>query len=78
MPPPPPQIIELSGGGVPWKEHLYQLEQEQGIEGLLKFCIYEVGMCIFPVVRVRPWRFRGPLASRRNACCGGAGDLDVA
>lgn len=36
------QIIELKAGGVPWKEHLYELEKAQGIEGTIKFCLYEV------------------------------------
>ena len=26
----------------PWKEHLYELEEEMGIEKPLKYCIYEV------------------------------------
>jgi hypothetical protein len=37
-----PQIIELAAGGVPWKEHLYELEKQEGIEGAIKFCLYEV------------------------------------
>jgi hypothetical protein len=36
------QIIELAAGGVPWKEHLYELEKQEGIEGAIKFCLYEV------------------------------------
>lgn len=36
------QIIELAAGGVPWKEHLYELEKQEGIEGAVKFCLYEV------------------------------------
>jgi Uncharacterised protein family (UPF0160) len=36
------QIIELAAGGVPWKEHLYELEKQEGIEGGIKFCLYEV------------------------------------
>ena len=26
----------------PWKEHLYELEEEMGLEKPLKYCIYEV------------------------------------
>ncbi len=29
----------------PWKEHLYDLEQELALDKPLKFCIYEVGPC---------------------------------
>jgi hypothetical protein len=36
------QIIELAAGGVPWKEHLYELEKQEGLEGAIKFCLYEV------------------------------------
>lgn len=36
------QIIELKAGGVPWKEHLYELEKQEGLEGAIKFCLYEV------------------------------------
>ena len=36
------QIIQLTAGGVPWKEHLYELEKQEGIEGDIKFCLYEV------------------------------------
>lgn len=35
------EIIQLSRV-CPWKEHLYDLEEELGLEKLLKFCIYEV------------------------------------
>ena len=36
------QIIELAASGVPWKEHLYELEKQEGIDGAIKFCLYEV------------------------------------
>ena len=35
------EIIKLSRY-CPWKEHLYELEQELSIEPLIKFCLYEV------------------------------------
>ena len=34
-------VIELSQY-CPWKEHLYDLETEMGIEGEVKFCLYQV------------------------------------
>lgn len=34
------EIIMLSQGGVPWKEHLYELEHSLGIPPV-KFCLYE-------------------------------------
>lgn len=35
-------VIELAHY-CPWKEHLYDLEEEMGIEGQIKFCLYQVG-----------------------------------
>lgn len=29
----------------PWKEHLYDLEEEMALDKPIKFCIYEVGNC---------------------------------
>lgn len=34
------QVLEFTRGGVPWKEHLLQLEIDQGIEGQLYYVIY--------------------------------------
>ena len=34
----------------PWKEHLYELEEEMGIKKPLKYCIYEV--CPFVVLNI--------------------------
>ena len=34
-------VIELAQY-CPWKEHLYDLEAELGIEGQIKFCLYQV------------------------------------
>jgi len=36
------EVIELSTGGCPWKEHLYQLEREQSIQPPVKYVIYQV------------------------------------
>ena len=36
------EIVELSQGGVPWKEHLYALEASLKLKPLIKFCLYEV------------------------------------
>ena len=36
-------MIELANY-CPWKEHLYDLEAEVGIEGQIKFCLYQVGL----------------------------------
>ena len=30
----------MDNGGVPWKEHLFQLEKEQGIEGQIMFALF--------------------------------------
>ena len=30
----------------PWKEHMYDLEAELGIEGQIKFCLYQVGTSV--------------------------------
>ena len=29
----------------PWKEHIYDLEEELQISPLIKFCLYEVQLC---------------------------------
>ena len=34
------KIIELSNGGCPYKSHLYDLEEEQGIEGDILYAIF--------------------------------------
>lgn len=34
------EIIELEGGGCPWKEHLFELEKDLNIEVPIKFVIY--------------------------------------
>lgn len=34
------EIIELEGGGCPWKEHLFELEKDLKIEVPIKFVIY--------------------------------------
>ena len=34
------EIIELQGGGCPWKEHLFELEKDLKIEVPIKFVIY--------------------------------------
>lgn len=36
------EIVELSRGGVPWKEHLYALEASLKLHPLIKFCVFEV------------------------------------
>jgi len=35
------EIIQLPQGGVPWKEHLYELEAELSLQPPIKFCLYE-------------------------------------
>ena len=35
------RIISLDNGGCPWKEHLFELEREQNIEGQILFCLFE-------------------------------------
>lgn len=34
------EIVELEGGGFPWKEHLFELEKDLDIEVPIKFVIY--------------------------------------
>lgn len=34
------QIVNLSAGGVPWREHLFDLEKELNIQGLLKYMLF--------------------------------------
>lgn len=41
------EIIKL-GRYCPWKEHLYELEQELNIPQQIKFCLYEVGFTRYP------------------------------
>lgn len=36
------EIIQLDGGGFPWKEHLYDLEKELSVPTEIKFVLYEV------------------------------------
>lgn len=38
------QIIKLPVAGCPWKEHLAQLEEEQNLGDVIKFCLYEVSL----------------------------------
>jgi uncharacterized UPF0160 family protein len=33
----------------PWKDHLYELEEEMGVETPLKYCIYEVRIRLWPM-----------------------------
>jgi len=35
------QILEFEQGGMPWKEHLYELERQHGVEPTVKFVIYQ-------------------------------------
>eukprot|EP00930_Biecheleria_cincta_P084922 TRINITY_DN74345_c0_g1_i1.p1 TRINITY_DN74345_c0_g1~~TRINITY_DN74345_c0_g1_i1.p1 ORF type:complete len:377 (-),score=63.73 TRINITY_DN74345_c0_g1_i1:77-1162(-) len=34
------KILKFESGGMPWKDHLYSLEREAGIAGLVKFVLY--------------------------------------
>jgi uncharacterized UPF0160 family protein len=34
------QVLRIKTGAMPWKEHLYALEKEQGIAGLVKFVLF--------------------------------------
>ena len=34
------EIIELEGGGCPWKEHLFELEKDLDMQVPIKFAIY--------------------------------------
>ena len=63
-----PQIIELAAGGVPWKEHLYELEKQEGVEGAIKFCLYEVHTLLL-VTHATPASppFLSSLSSRTSA-----------
>ena len=35
------RIISFDNGGCPWKEHFFELEKEQNIEGQVLFCLFE-------------------------------------
>jgi uncharacterized UPF0160 family protein len=35
------QVIALEAGGLPWKNHLYDLERVHGVDPLIKFVLYE-------------------------------------
>lgn len=35
------EILVLESGGLPWKNHLYELEREHGVDPLVKFVLYE-------------------------------------
>ena len=35
------RIISFCNGGCPWKEHFFELEKEQNIEGQILFCLFE-------------------------------------
>merc|ERR1719333_1827319 len=35
------QILEFEQGGMPWKEHLYELERQHGVEPTVKFVLYQ-------------------------------------
>lgn len=51
----------------PWKEHLYGLEEEMGIQGEILYCLYEVGHGL----QGQPcWGFQG--RSRLLDACRGA------
>lgn len=34
------EIIKLESGGLPWKDHLYELEKEHSVDPLVKFVLY--------------------------------------
>ena len=40
------EIMELTTGGCPWKEHLYALEKEQAVKAPIKYCLYQVSRAI--------------------------------
>lgn len=37
------EIMRMPGGGVPWRNHLWDLEIQQGIQGAIKYVLYESG-----------------------------------
>ena len=35
------RIISFDNGGCPWKEHFFELEKQQNIEGQIVFCLFQ-------------------------------------
>lgn len=60
------RLLDLGSGGVPWKDHLLELEQEQGISGdqALLYVIYtdQSGMWRLQCVPARPGSFENRLS----------------
>lgn len=58
------QVLKFENGGMPWREHLYSLEREAGIEGLIKFVVYvdSAGMWRVQAVTVEGTQFANRLS----------------
>lgn len=59
------RIVALEAGGMPWKNHLYELERTHGIDPLIQFVLYQdssaCGAC-------RPSRWRALPSPTASAC----------
>ncbi len=58
------QIIKFESGGMPWKGHLYDLEQEYKVDPLIKFVLYtdQAGMWRIQAVTVKGQAFENRLS----------------
>lgn len=58
------EIITLSSGGLPWKGHLYHLEEELSVDPLVKFVLYtdQSGMWRVQAVTVKGMAFENRLS----------------
>lgn len=58
------EIICLKNGGLPWRQHLYELEKEHGVDPLIKFVLYtdQSGMWRVQAVTVEGKAFENRLS----------------
>ena len=69
------EVVLFASGGVPWRDHVYDLEREAGVEGLVKFVLYpdQSGMWRVQAVTVEGAAFTNRI-SLPEAWCGVRGD----
>ena len=58
------EIIKFESGGLPWKNHLYELEKEHSVDPLIKFVLYtdQAGMWRVQAVTVEGKQFENRLS----------------
>jgi len=64
------RIIEFASGGCPYKEHLYELEEEQGMEGQILFALFtdSNGMWRVAAVGVKDQKFESRMKLHSEWC----------